>query len=237
MQKTLKSIEEQTVDGGFEHIIIDGASTDQSVRFIEKYKCGKNNVIFLSEKDSGIYSAMNKGLFLANGKMVAFLNSGDVLASNDVLCLLSEFSSKFSKYDIIYSDLQIVNSDGIIVRNWKSGEYSWSKVLLGWMIPHPMTLIKTPILKNLNGFNEELRIASDYDLLLRALCIKNIQIQYLEICSVKMDNGGVSNGSLKNILYANFEVMQSWKKLNGFLLPYWIFISKPLSKLIQLRKL
>ncbi len=232
LSKTIDSIVKQTQKTNFEHIIIDGLSNDGSVELLKSYSKKHNNTICLSEPDDGIYNAMNKGLSKAKGEMVAFLNSGDVLASNIILERLVILSKNYDKFDIIYGDIRIVNADGVSIRNWRSGKYNWYKVLTGWMPPHPMTLINLNLLKKIGGFNEQYKIAADYDLLFRVINKKNVRIEYYPHLLVKMEHGGVSNGSLQNVVKSNLEVLEVWRQ-NWYFVPYWIFISKPLRKLSQ----
>ncbi|MDA9369369.1 glycosyltransferase [Amylibacter sp.] len=236
LRKTLESISLQECDEVFEHIIIDGASTDNSHKIIKKYVMQNNHVKFLSEKDNGIYNAMNKGLALSRQNFVAFLNAGDLLADKTSLQnIFLRLSSKRS-VDLLYSNLVLVNHTGVITRKWDSGRFRRWKLYIGWMPPHPMTTIRRDLLMELDGFNEYFRISADYDLMLRALIQPGIKVDYLNAVIVKMEAGGVSNGSLSSILYSNFEVMKSWIGIVGFAAPYWIFVTKPLSKIFQLFK-
>lgn len=232
LTRTIESIVKQTQKTNFEHIIIDGSSNDGSVELLKSYSKEHNNTVCLSEPDDGIYNAMNKGLSKANGKMVAFLNSGDVLASNTILEQLIIFLKNYDQSDIVYGDIRIVNADGVSIRNWRSGKYSRYKLLTGWMPPHPMTMINLEMIRKIGGFNEKYRIAADYDLLFRAINNKTARIEYYPNLLVKMEQGGVSNGSLQNILKSNLEVLEIWRQ-NWNFVPYWIFIAKPLRKLLQ----
>ena len=233
LTKTIDSVVNQTLKSGFEHVIIDGLSSDNSLAAIESYVASHDNVKWISEPDTGIYNAMNKGIDQAEGTMIGFLNSGDVLASSTILDEIRNLSEDFSKFDVIYGDLQIVDLDGAVVRSWVSGEYSWFKVVTGWMPPHPMTLIKKSVLREVNCFNENYQIAADYQLLLKVLCRQKTDIKYFSKMTVKMEAGGLSNGSIKNIVKSNLEVIKAWRSTKLIITPYWIFIFKPIRKLFQ----
>ena len=233
MKKTLQSVEEQTLKTGFEHVIVDGGSIDESQKYIRNYIKRKKNVKWLSEVDNGIYNAMNKGLALSSGDMVAFLNSGDVLTSPSILLELSKITAEFTSFDVIYGDLEIVTLEGSLLRKWNSGHYSWLKVLTGWMPPHPMTIIRKEIMNKVDGFNEDFQIAADYDLLLKVFRYGKIKIKYFPKVTVKMESGGLSNGSIKSMFKANFEVLRAWRNQTVMLVPYWIFIMKPIRKIFQ----
>ena len=219
----------------FEHIIVDGASTDGSDGICGNYVLAEKSVFFVSEKDSGIYNAMNKGIKLASGSHLAFLNSGDVLADEGVLERISLAITNDKSLDLIYGDLSLVDGDGRVKREWVSGTYNRTKLYYGWIPPHPMTTISASVLKDVGNFDERLDISADYDLMLRVLLRSSANVKYIPDIFVHMELGGVSNSSLRGVIKANFEVLKSWVKNTGILSPYWIFLSKPLSKLTQIR--
>ena len=105
------------------------------------------------------------------------------------------------------------------------------------MPPHPMTTIRRAKLDNNDRFNENLSIAADYDLMLRVLLKRDTVVKYLSDTVVRMELGGVSNGSLRGILRSNLEVVKSWLDNKGYVTPYWIFFTKPLGKITQLQRL
>lgn len=236
LSRTLASVALQDYGGDFEHVVIDGASTDGSACVAKAYAEENSRVRFVCEKDTGIYNAMNKGLSLATNEYVAFLNSGDVFASDQCLRNLIFFLDARNGVDMLYGDVNFQLPSGKINRVWTSGSFSKLKLYLGWMPPHPMTIIKRSLIEELKGFNEEFRIAADYDLMLRILFLPSVNVKYIHETIVNMEDGGVSNGSLSNVLRSNYEVMKSWIQLTGILAPYWIFFFKPILKLTQLRK-
>ena len=236
LSRTLKSVIDQCLDEVLEHIIIDGGSTDESSEILENYYKNNPNVRFVSEADNGIYDAMNKGIELATQDYVCFLNSGDIL--NDESCL-QRVCSKIKQdvtIDVLYGDLVFFNETGRITRNWISGNFSSWKLFLGWMPPHPMTIIKRKVLIASNGFSTKFQIAADYDLLLRILWRQARKVSYMPGVLVRMEKGGISNSSMAAIIYSNFEVIKSWNNLTGIFSPYWIFVTKPLMKIMQIRR-
>ena len=227
----------QETDFSFEHILVDGASTDQSQSIAKKYKSIMNNVVLFSEKDTGIYNAMNKGLAIASGSHIAFLNSGDTLEHSKVLNNISSEIIHDESIDLLYGDVCFANNRGQITRKWSAGNFSRPKLYFGWMPPHPMTTIRKVILDCNNRFDENLLIAADYDLMLKVLLRPDIVVKYLSDTVVCMELGGISNGSIRGIVKSNVEVLKSWIKNKGYVAPYWIFLTKPLGKIIQLRRL
>ena len=236
LKRTINSVCNQKIDFDFEHIIIDGASSDQSNEVITAYSNSAVNVIGVSEKDSGIYEAMNKGVRLASGSHVAFLNSGDILKHSNVLNDFSIAIRYDNPADFIYGDICFIDDLGNVSREWRAGAYRKSKLYYGWMPPHPMTTIRRSILKKIGGFDQTLQISADYNLMLKILMRPNISIRYLAETVVCMERGGISNGSLSGILKSNYEVLKSWFEIKGIFAPYWIFFTKPLSKIFQLKR-
>lgn len=231
LAKTFESLYGRLSDS-VEIVVIDGYSSDGSRSVIEAHSVNLNFTRIVSEADSGIYDAMNKGLALASGDYVAFLNSGDVLLDFDVTSFLTSVRS--SRLDGYYSNVFFLDNFGNVVRKWLVGPVSNFKIYLGWIPPHPMFAIKRDILIGLGGFDCSFKIAADYDLILRCFMISNLKAASLKNCTVGMENGGVSNGSLSGIVRSNIEVLASWRRLKGFI-PIWIFFTKPLYKLSQIK--
>lgn len=239
LEKTLASVKAQNNLEAFEHVIIDGGSTDNSLSIAHNYVKYNDNVIFQSERDRGVYDAMNKGLKLATGEFVAFLNSGDTFTSRTCLSLITKKLMEEPETDFLYGDISIINDNGMRLRHWKSGSFSKFKLYFGWIPPHPMTTIRKTILNSYGNFDQRYKIAADYDLMLRVLMLRELKITYFPKTIVNMDAGGISNGSLRGILTANWEVVQSWFYFKGFIFSYWIFVvfvSKALRKVLQLRR-
>lgn len=226
----------QEVSEDYHHIIIDNASIDGSKEIAEFYIANREHARLISEKDSGIYNAMNKGLALSKPGYISFLNSGDVLANNKCLQKILTILKSEADIDLLYSDVAFVDKNRSVNRVWKSGQFSRWKLFWGWMPPHPLTFIATELVARHRGFNENFKIAADYDLMLRILMEPGRKIRYLKMFTIKMESGGISNGSLYGIFRSNIEVIKSWIGLKGFFAPYWILITKPLSKVFQLKK-
>lgn len=234
LSKTLQSIKQQVLFETVEVVVIDGGSCEKTVEMLKDFDQDLVKFVWLSERDAGIYDAMNKGLNLSTGNHVAYLNSGDCLFSKHTLQLLLDTLDTNHKASLLYGNIVFVDRNDRITRTWISGEFSRFKLLLGWMCPHPMTMFKRHYLLNMGGYDTNFNIASDYDLMLRILNDKTAVVHYLNHTTVKMETGGVSNGSLQNIIKSNIEVLASWRKAYGVIIPYWILFTKPLSKLCQL---
>jgi glycosyltransferase involved in cell wall biosynthesis len=235
LQKTCESIYFQEFNN-FEHIIIDGGSTDDSNRIIGNFSKLGSNII--SEPDDGIYDAMNKGINLAQGSFIGFLNSGDVYVDEHVLNDISSFLYRIKEPEIlaIFGNKLYQNIQGDIVRTWRPGEFSKFKYFFGWMTPHQSTFISAKCYRYFGLFNLKFKIAADYELMLRFFLRHGIVPLYIDRDIVLMQTGGVSNNGIKNISRSNFEVLRSWYT-NDLFPPFWIFLLKPLSKIFQMDRL
>lgn len=226
---TLKCVAAQTYQH-VEHLIIDGGSKDDSVAIARQYP---HVAKIISEKDKGIYDAMNKGIALASGEVIGILNSDDVYADPDVLADIMELF-KDETVDGCYADLQYVKAEDIskVTRTWRSGACSKYSFYWGWMPPHPTFFVRRRVYERIGNFNTELKSAADYELMLRAFMTHQLKISYLPRIIVKMRTGGESNASLKNRIRANGEDRKAWKMNNLQPWPITLYL-KPLRKLIQ----
>jgi len=188
---------------------------------------------WVSEPDEGIYDAMNKGIKLANGDIIGFLNSDDLYASNKVIeKVVDIFKNK--KVDSVYGDLIFVDRNNIlkIKRYWRSKSYEKGLFQKGWHPAHPTFFVKKKIYQEYGLFNLNLKIAADYELMLRFLERYSITTYYIPDILVKMRIGGISNKNIMRILQANMECYKAWKINNLKINPLKIFL-KPLSKITQ----
>jgi len=227
---TLKSIENQDY-ADLQYIVIDGMSTDGTIEILNERSDQIDE--FISEKDSGIYHAMNKGIALATGDVIAFLNADDVYAHNSALSDVSKTFEKV-KADSVYSDLQYVSADKPekVLRYWKAGPYKRERFKNGWMPPHPTFFAKKELFEKFGSFNTDFKISADYELMLRFLFKHRASAAYLPCLLVKMKVGGKSNQSINSRIIANREDRKAWK-VNGLRqLPYTTVL-KPIRKISQ----
>lgn len=227
LQDCIDSVATQSYEN-VEHIIIDGNSTDDTLKIIKK---NSSISAFISEPDNGLYEAMNKGLKLASGDIIGILNSDDVYAYNEVI---ADVVREIEGYDALYADLCYVDSDDLnkVKRYWKSGGFKRDSFKCGWMPPHPSLFLKKEVYEKYGDFNLELRSASDYELMLRFLYKARIETTYLPKVTVNMREGGFSNQSLKHRLKANREDRKAWQ-LNGLKMPFLLPVLKPIRKIPQ----
>jgi len=199
----IESVLAQTYEN-IEYIVIDGVSTDGTLEIIQSYQDRITRII--SEKDTGPYDAMNKGLKLASGDIVGFLHADDFYAGpkviEDVVSKMAE-----AETDSLYGDLVYVQRRHIdrVVRRWRSGEFKKDSFRLGWMPPHPTFFAKKTIYEKWGGFDTTFRIAADYDLLLRFLYRGGISTVYLAEVFIHMRWGGLSNRDASHLLKKSIE--------------------------------
>lgn len=218
-----------------ELIVIDGASSDNTLAIIAQHKnlCD----FFVSEKDKGIYDALNKGVTRASGEVIGILHSDDMFYDGSVLSEVSRMFEKDNSLQALYGDLQYVKRDNHekVVRHWESGKWNIKKLSYGWMPPHPALFIRRKCFEDFGNYNLKYHSAADYDLILRFLYKYQIKTAYLPRIFMKMRVGGLSNQSLKNRLRANKEDRQAMKE-NGISFPFLVSFLKPLRKIKQFLK-
>lgn len=230
IQDTIKSVLHQDYKD-IEYIIIDGQSTDQTLAIVNKYKNKIAHII--SEKDNGMYDAINKGIHIATGKIIGILNSDDFYTDKQVISkIVDEIENK--KVDSLYADLEYVHFKNIskTIRYWKSGTYRHGLFGNGWMPPHPTFFVKKDIYIQYGLYNTTFKSAADYELMLRLLHKHKVSTTYLKKTIVKMRVGGMSNASFKNRINANKEDRKAWE-INGLKAKWYTLYLKPLSKLKQ----
>lgn len=230
IEDTIKSVLSQSYQN-IEYIIIDGGSKDDTLDIVKKYEKNFNGRLkWISEKDKGIYDAMNKGINLATGDLVGLINSDDYLSNETIIeKVVNKIKEKNS--DLIYGDLDFIKeSDKTdIVRKWKSGVYKKGIFRRGWHPAHPTLYIKKEFYDRVGNFSLDYKIAADFDLMLRIFEKNNPKVDYLEEVMVKMRVGGVSTGGFESKLTIAKECSRAWSKNNlskPFLFDYIRFITK-----------
>jgi len=227
IEKTLNSIKSQSYSN-IEHIIVDGGSIDGTIEICNSFSHISK---IISEPDNGVYDAFNKGLKLATGDIIGFLNADDVFCNeNSIQDIVDAFSN--NETDIVYGNLDYVNKEGKVIRNWISRPYEKGLVKKAWMPAHPTFYCKKEVYDHLGGYNDSFKIAGDFELCLRFLEINNIPSFYLNKKIVKMLVGGISNSGLKSKLTIFKEELRAFKINNIYINPVLFFFYK-LKKLKQ----
>lgn len=179
-----------------EYIVVDGSSTDKSFKIVRSY--GSQICKAVSERDGGMYEAINKGIKMATGDIVGLLHSDDFLIHNHII---SEIVERFKQTsaDIVYGDGLFVDAHQTdkVIRDWRSGNYRRWKVRLGWLPLHPTVYIKRSVMEKYGLYDERYQIAADSDFLVRYLYKADLKVGYLGKYVVRMRMGGLSTDSQK----------------------------------------
>jgi len=233
LENCIESVNKQSYRN-VEHIIIDGASTDGTLDIIKKHE--QQIVKWISEKDDGLYYALNKGINMSTGDIVGVLHSDDFFAYPEALeDIVTTF--KMTHAEALYADLKYVDTENTnkIKRTWKAGAYYHNSFLFGWMPPHPTFYVKKEIYNKYGTFNTDLTSSADYELMLRFLYKHKIKPAYLPKTLICMRIGGISNRNMGNRVKANMEDRKAWKlnHLKPYFFTLWL---KPLRKIGQFFK-
>ena len=195
-----------------EHIVVDGASTDGTIDVVRQHI--DQIAIFKSERDEGIYDALNKGINLATGEVVGFLHADDLYASDEVLSKVGEAFAD-SSVCAVYGDLEYVKHQDTtkVVRRWQSHPFKKQDLSWGWMPAHPTLYVRKEWYSRIGGFDITYRIAADYLSVLHLFTQPEFRAVYLPNVLVKMRLGGVSNRSLRAIASKSKE---DWRALRSY---------------------
>jgi glycosyltransferase involved in cell wall biosynthesis len=233
IKDTLVSVYNQTYPN-IEHIIIDGASKDNTLEIINNLPNRVTKIV--SEPDKGIYDAMNKGIKAATGDVIGILNSDDFFTSDNIIETVVE-NFKNCDIDALYGDVHFVNPDDITksVRYYSSAIFKPSLFRFGFMPAHPSFYMKRECYEKYGLYSLDYKIASDYDLLIRYLHREKIKYKYINKDFVTMRTGGVSTENFNSIVTLNKEIVRACKKY-GIYTNLFILSFKYLYKLLELRK-
>ena len=230
IRDTILSVLSQTYPN-IEYIIVDGASTDGTLKIIDEYRDRIAQVI--SEPDKGIYDAMNKGIRNATGAFIGILNSDDFLAAPDIIEGLADFLQKNQGIDCSYSDVVYVqrNNPEKIVRFYSSANFSPRMVRIGLMIPHTGFYAKRELFERFGYYKLDYRVAADFELMVRFMK-KGAALGRFPRVMVKMRNGGISSTGFFWRVHQNFEIVRACRE-NGIYTNIFFLMLKIPSKLMS----
>lgn len=230
IEDAIKSVLSQTYQDK-EFIIVDGQSTDNTPNIIEKYRGHFDK--FISGKDKSNYDAYNKGLKLASGNIIGFLNSDDIYSSDNIIEEVMDVFYKYPEIDMVYGDLVYVkkNNTDIVVRHWISQPNYHTFFEDGNVPPHPTLFIRKEVYDQIGNFDITFKLAADYEFMLRAFRIHRYKAHYINKVFVKMRLGGKTNKSLENIFKGNLDILNAWRKHR--IKPPFLFFPKRILKRLQ----
>jgi len=233
IRNTLESVRSQ-VGAYFEHIVVDGGSTDGTMRVVQE--CAHDCLFALSEPDNGIYDAMNKGIARSSGDYIIFLNADDYFACDDAL---TRASSKIAETgaDCLFADTQFVDAQGATGRQrlYSAERFAPWWLRVGAQPPHPSMFMRRELLRQLGGFDTSYRIAGDFDLIARAVLKHGASFATLPLVITHFRPGGVSTAGLKSKLTLNREIAHSLRRLGQPLAGGAVWLRMPL-KLLQFHR-
>jgi glycosyltransferase involved in cell wall biosynthesis len=229
IESTIKSVLSQDYHN-IEYILIDGCSADGTMSIVSKY-IDKIDIV-ISEKDNGIYDAINKGIKVASGEIIGLLNADDEFSDVNIISNIAAYFKNSTNLDAIIGDIVFQNDSNQIIRkysskNWSSNKFSW-----GFMPPHPSFYCKKEYFHKYGFYNTSFKIAADFELLIRFLKINNISCCYLPLIMVKMKLGGASTRGFSSLWTINREIYRACN-LNGIKTNYFKLYSKYFLKVFE----
>lgn len=193
----MNSVLQQTYSD-IEYIVVDGESTDETIDIIQSFEPKfKGRLHWISEKDEGIYDAMNKGILMATGDIIGILNSDDFLSSNSIIERIVE---QFSNHvELVYGDVHFVKPGDINknVRNYTGRFFKPWMVRYGFFPPHPSIYVRREVYENYGLYDSSLRISADFKLFANLVHNHHVNMKYLPMDFVTMLTGGESTKSIK----------------------------------------
>lgn len=230
VEDTINSVLKQTYKD-YEYIIIDGVSKDNTLDIVRKYEpLFEGRMKVFSEKDKGIYDAMNKGFHRATGDVLMLINSDDLFARPDALDLVVKEFEKHQEVDGVYANLYYVSQNNIdnIVRVWRTGVQK--PMRKGWLPAHPTFYVKRECYEKFGYFNLTYPLAADFELMLRFVEKHHIRLQYLPEYLVKMRLGGATSKNIQNIYRQDVETIRAFKENNlpggNIMYLFWRYLPK-----------
>jgi len=212
-----------------EYIIVDGNSSDDTVKIIRQYE---NRIYkWISEKDQGMYDAMNKGVAMATGDVIGILNSDDVYMNHYVVSELMALMQE-KNTQIVFADLILVdqNDDNKVLRYYDSSHFHPDKFRFGWMPAHPTVFVRRELYQAVGPFSITYQIAADYEMLIRILGIQKASYAYLPKPIVRMRSGGASTAGISRNWILNQEIIRACKE-NGIHTNLFMLLLKVPAKL------
>jgi glycosyltransferase involved in cell wall biosynthesis len=233
LMDTIESVIKQTYDN-IEYIVIDGGSVDTTVDILKQY----NHAIdyWISEKDNGIYDAMNKGISLSSGDYIGMLNSDDMFSDENVL---QDIANRFCKMkvDAVFSSLNIVDKNNLlrIIRKYRVAKLNSALLRIGVMPPHPTFYCKKSCYEKGGVYKTDYKIAADFEMVTRLLIQQKISWSFIDKVTITMRSGGLSNSGFKTHITLNWEIVRACKE-NGLYTNLAILLLKIPIRLFELMR-
>lgn len=235
--QTIESVLSQKEED-IEYVIVDGNSKDESKDIIKKYAALDSRIKWISEPDSGLYDAMNKGIKMASGDIVGIINADDFFTNSLVLKGVKEAFLQEHQLDAVYGDVQFVSEgdSSKIVRKYSSSIFRPTLFRWGFMPAHPTFYCKRELFERFGYYSTDFKIAADYELLMRFIHTHKISTKYIPSTFVTMRMGGKSTKGFSSTLTINKEIVRACK-LNNVNTSLPMLYLKYFYKIIELLRL
>lgn len=232
IRDTIDSVLAQSYDD-IEYIVIDGASADGTMDVVREYEQKIAHIV--SEPDSGIYDAMNKGISIATGDVVGILNSDDFFESSETIQHVVNGFSSDSHADIVFGDVVFVEPGDLatVKRFYSSRRFKPWKLRFGWMPPHPGTFVRRDVYEKYGQYSLEYKISSDFEMFVRWLIVEKLSYLRIDRVLVRMRQGGVSTAGLGSVFLLNREIVAACRS-NGLYTNLIFLLAKIPFKLLEL---
>jgi glycosyltransferase involved in cell wall biosynthesis len=227
-------------DSLFEHIIVDGGSSDTTLDIIKKYASQDLRIRWISEPDTGIANAMNKGLKLATGDVVAFLNADDYYPNAQVLAAVSEYFVNNPEDAWLTGGAMIVSQNGSVIKEVRAKRYSFRRLVRGNILLHPSTFVQLALIRRVGGFNDSLSYCMDYDLFLRLGSVKAPRVVGEQLSCYRVHSSSHSVSNSERAYAEEFMVRMNYLRSVGKFTGYYRLdyqIKRHLNKLFYRRLL
>jgi len=219
----------------YEYIVVDGGSCDGTIDIVREYeKRFEGRMHWISERDGGIFDAINKGIHLANGSIIGILHSDDLYAYSGVLADVADALSSTSA-DVVYGNIYCVdrNDTSRVIRNYRTSAYYPGAFRRQFQPPHPGMFVRKQVYEKNGLFDLSFPSAADFELTLRIFELGGISSVYLDKYLVRMRLGGTSSKNLLHIIKGEKETLGAWKKL-GLNHGFFYEPARVLKKILQL---
>ncbi len=235
VRDTMESVLKQTYTD-YEYLVIDGGSQDETVDIIKKMEPRfEGKMHWISEKDQGMYDAINKGIRMATGDVVGIINSDDFYHRTDIFSIINQNFEENQEVQAIYGDVRFVNPDNLekTVRYYSSKHWKPWQFRFGFMPAHPTFFTYKDNFEKYGYYQTDYHIAADYELLIRHLYTNTVPAKYVPVDFMKMRTGGRSSNGLKSNIVLNKEIVRACKE-NGIYTNLPILFLKYLVKVFEL---
>jgi glycosyltransferase involved in cell wall biosynthesis len=229
IEKTILSLKVQKFKD-FEIIFVDGGSKDRTLKIIADHHL--KNIRVINQVHRGVYNAFNLGVDASKGEIIVFLNADDFFSNENVLNLINQTFLDNSKYQVVISNVKIINKEKKVIRNYKCNFFKNFMFYFGLMPPHPGIFIKREIYSKYGKFVEKFNTAGDFEFILRIFVKHKVIYKKIDYYLVSMLSGGKSNKNIKSFILNTIEIKKALK-INKLFSSYILISFRFVIKLFQ----